>query len=112
MTNWIPHPTILSGEIVELIPLEKEHIQELEILAKDNRIWEFYSYSGADSAKLRNVLTEALDEREKGNQYPFVIFYKPSSKLIGSTRFMNVHSDHRKLEIGATWLHPDFWSTA
>jgi hypothetical protein len=27
-TKWIPYPTILEGETVDLIPLEKEHFEE------------------------------------------------------------------------------------
>lgn len=27
--KWISYPTILEGETVELIPLEKEHLEEL-----------------------------------------------------------------------------------
>jgi RimJ/RimL family protein N-acetyltransferase len=38
--------------------------------------------------------------------------YKQTGKIIGSTRFMDIQSRHKKLEIGWTWLHPDYWATA
>ena len=58
-----------------------------------------------------NIFKEAIAEREKGTQFPFVIFHKVQKKLIGSTRLMSIEQPHRKLEIGWTWLHPDYWAT-
>lgn len=112
MINPLPHPTILNGNVVELIPLQKEHFTQLEALAKDARIWEFYSVNGANSSTILNALQGGLKEREKGMQYPFAIYHKEHQKLIGSTRFIDIQPLHNKLEIGWTWLHPDYWATA
>jgi len=112
MSNWLPHPIILKGEIVELRPLEKEHFNELIALAKDERIWEFYSINGAKEDRLLIALESGLIDREHGNQYPFVIYHKKEQKLIGSTRYIDIHPYHKKLEIGWTWLHPDYWASA
>jgi RimJ/RimL family protein N-acetyltransferase len=111
MKNWINHPTTLSGDIVELLPLETEHFAELEALAKDPKIWEFYVFDGTDAVTFMNVFTDALQERALGTRYPFVIFHKEQQKLIGSTHFLDIQPKHRKLEIGSTWLHPDYWAT-
>jgi RimJ/RimL family protein N-acetyltransferase len=112
MSNWINHPTTLPGENVDLIPLDKTHFEELAGLARDQRIWEFYPMDGTDPAKFVHMYATALVEREKGNQYPFVIFHKGAGKIIGSTRYLDIQPAHRKLEIGWTWLHPDYWATA
>ncbi len=112
MTHPIPHPTILKGGLLELIPLQNEHFVELEALAKDARIWEFYSVNGANSNTILKALQNGLDERERGTQYPFVIYHKKHQKIIGSTRFIDIQPQHNKLEIGWTWLHPDYWATA
>ncbi len=111
MANWIPYPLTLTGETVELISLEKNHFAELDTLAKDKRIWEFSLSDNTDSVVMLEVLNLALIEREDGNQYPFAIFHKQHKKLIGSTRFLEIEPKHRKLEIGATWLHPTYWAT-
>lgn len=108
----IPHPTILVGNIVELRPLQPEHFAELEALAKDKRIWEFYAVDGSNSKTILPALQAGLDDREKGVQYPFVVYHKAQQKLIGSTRFIDIQPLHNKLEIGWTWLHPDYWATA
>jgi RimJ/RimL family protein N-acetyltransferase len=112
MDHWINDLISLAGETVTLIPLNKDHLPELSILAKDNRIWEYYAFDGSDSKIFMNVYTAALNEKEKGNQFPFVIFHNVDNKIIGSTRCLDIQRLHKKLEIGATWLHPGYWATA
>jgi RimJ/RimL family protein N-acetyltransferase len=111
MTDWIKHPTTLSGQTIDLISLEKTHFAELETLAKDKRIWEFYPFDGTNSENFINAFETALIERESGNQFPFVIVNKQNNKIIGSTRYLDIQPKHKKLEIGWTWLHPDYWAT-
>lgn len=107
--HWITYPTSLSSDIIELIPLEKEHFPELIELSKEEKIWEFYLFDGADTEVLTSVLHQTLLDREKGTQFPFVIYHKQDKKIIGSTRLMDIQQAHKKLEIGATWLHPAYW---
>jgi RimJ/RimL family protein N-acetyltransferase len=33
-------------------------------------------------------------------------------KIVGSTRFANIEREHRRAEIGWTWLNPAYWRTA
>jgi RimJ/RimL family protein N-acetyltransferase len=112
MANWIQHPITLEGQLIQLITLNKDHFSELEVLATDKRIWQFYVYNGTDSNRFRSVLKSAMDEMMNGTQLPFVIYHKVEKKIIGSTRLMDIQPTHRKLEIGSTWLHPDYWGTA
>ena len=65
--HWVKYPTTLLGEIVDLIPLEKEHFEALETLAKDKRIWAFYAYDGSNPQVFSNILNSALDERDAGS---------------------------------------------
>ena len=111
MNNWIKHPTELKGDLVELLPLDTSHFAELYELAKEPSIWEFLPTNCSDKTKFTNAYNEALIEREKGNHYPFVILNKKTKKLIGSTRLFDIHPKDKKLEVGWTWLHPDFWAT-
>jgi RimJ/RimL family protein N-acetyltransferase len=91
--------------------LNKDHFSELEVLASDKRIWQYYVYDGSDGVRFKAVMKAAVDDMLKGTQLPFVIYHKKEKKIIGSTRFMDIQSVHRKLEIGSTWLHPDYWGT-
>lgn len=109
MAHWIEHPVTLDGEHVQLITLNKDHFSELEVLADDKRIWRHYVYDGTNSSRLRETLKAALTDMLNGTQLPFVIYHRSEKRLIGSTRFMDIQASHKKLEIGSTWLHPDFW---
>lgn len=111
MSSWINYPTILQGQTVNLIPLEEMHFPVLEQLAKDERIWQFYPFDGTDSSRILLVLTMALAERNVETRFPFVIVHKAENKIIGSTSLLDLQPKNLKLEIGSTWLHPDYWAT-
>lgn len=111
MTHWIEAPLIIRGDTVDLISLEPQHVDELEVLARDARIWEFYGLDGSSEAVFRAEFEEAFAARENGTEFPFVIFHKKRKRLIGSTRYLQIVPEHRKLEIGWTWLSPEYWAT-
>jgi len=111
MNPWVKKQTHLAGQSVKLLPLQESHFDELADIARDERIWKFYTMNCASRVTLMHELTNALTEREKGTQFPFVIFHNEHQKIIGSTRFLLLQPVHRKLEIGWTWLHPDYWAT-
>ncbi len=110
--NWIKPSTILTGSLVELIPFETKHFAQLELLAREEKIWEFIPVDMHTTEKCFYVYSRATRNRDNGSEFPFSIFHKQLNRIIGSTRLMNIEHENRKLEIGWTWLHPDFWSTA
>jgi RimJ/RimL family protein N-acetyltransferase len=112
MTNWVKYPVIIEGVNLWVIPLEKSHLSELSKLASDTRIWEFYPFDGSNENRFLEIYNNFIEEREKGMKYPFVIINKRNNKIIGSTSFLDIQMNHRKLEIGATWLHPNHWGTS
>ena len=109
---WVPHPTILHGQQVDLLPLEENHFEELLEAASDKRIWEFYVGDWSVREKFFKIYYGSLALREKGWEYPFVIVHKPTNKIIGSTRFLDIVPYDKRLEIGGTWLIPEYWATS
>ncbi len=110
--NWIPHPTFLHGEIVDLIPLEESHFDDLHQAATDKRIWEFYPGDWSVKENFLRVYKGVLNRRENGEEYPFIIYHKSTTKIIGSTRLMDIVKRDNRLEIGGTWYLPEYWATA
>jgi len=108
---WITHPSTLKGESVDLLPLEKEHFEELFVAASDKKLWEYIPLNCSNKDTFNSAYTAALDEREMGNQYPLVVYHKPTKKLIGSTRFLDIQPKDLKLEIGWTWIVANYWAT-
>lgn len=109
--QWINHPAILKGETVDLIPLEKEHFERLFVAASDKELWKLIPTDCSVKETFYSAYNFALAEREKGNQYPFVIYHKPTNRFIGSTRLFEIFPADRKLEIGWTWISKEFWGT-
>jgi RimJ/RimL family protein N-acetyltransferase len=58
------------------------------------------------------VYKGSLAKREKGTEYSFVVVDKQSQKIIGSTRLLDINKYDRWLEIGGTWLKPEYWASA
>lgn len=109
MMLWMEQPLILKGKKVVLRPLEEAHFDELLQVAKDARIWEFYSRNVADDEVLMSFLNEGLRLKEQRTQYPFTVFNKDTNKVIGTTRLGDIQQLHHTLEIGWTWYVPEVW---
>lgn len=105
----IPHPVMLSGQLVRLEALSETHFDELIIAGEDAAIWENLPVNGAVPGKLRAELRNALLHRTAGTQYPFAVIDVATGKAIGSTRFIDIFPEHNKLEIGWTWYAPAYW---
>jgi RimJ/RimL family protein N-acetyltransferase len=108
---WIKHPTILKGKTVDLIPLEKTHFDELYSAASDKELWKHIPSDCSNKEAFDKMYDFSLTEREKGNQYPFIIFHKETKKIIGSTRLFEIYPNDKKLEIGWTFIIQQYWGT-
>lgn len=58
-------------------------------------------------------VTDTLADRDIGMRLPFAIIFLAAECVIGSTGyFFESRWANRTLEIGGTWLCPDYWRTA
>ena len=97
---------------MRLEPLKAHHVEPLLKAARDPRIWEFTSNIISTVADMQKYVETALDWQNAGTAVPFVTMERASHRVIGSTRFANIDRDHRRAEIGWTWLDPEYWRTA
>lgn len=109
--NWIKPDITLGGDFVDLLPMEEKHFDELLVLAQEQRIWEFLPNDMSTIEKHRAYFYRALELKEEGGQFPFVVYHKMEKRIIGSSRYMFIDEKHRKLEIGATWYQPVYWGS-
>jgi len=95
----------LENERVLLVPLEMKHLELLMPISDQDPDLLLFSPSRFGSREfLREYFEVALNKRKAGERYPFVIYDKESSSYAGSTSFGNVSAEHRRLEIGWTWI--------
>jgi N-acetyltransferase len=100
---WI-RPVVLEGRIVRLEPLSRDHLDGLAEVAFDPNLWQYTLARPVDRAGLEAWLQTAIDNAEAGIELPFATLLRASGKPIGSSRFLNIVPEHRRFEIGWTWL--------
>ncbi|RQT16994.1 GNAT family N-acetyltransferase [Burkholderia contaminans] len=97
-------PPILTGERVELRPLDSSDRQALLDAAADGQLWNLKVTVVPGPETIDTYLDTALQGRATGTVMPFAIVDRASGRVIGSTRFWKIDRKNRKLEIGHTWL--------
>lgn len=103
-----PAPTTLEGRIVRLVPMARSHVAALREAADFPEIWEWTAAGPVHTLDdARTYVDFALGEQDAGRVIPFVTFDRATGELIGSTRFMNISAQDRRVEIGSTWIRPD-----
>jgi len=101
--RWVT-PVTLVGRIVRLEPLSESHLAGLAEVAFDPAIWRWTVARPTDLAGLRSWLEAALRNREAGTEEPFATIDQATGRPIGSTRYLSIVPEHRRLEIGWTWV--------
>ncbi|HEU5205425.1 MAG TPA: GNAT family N-acetyltransferase [Candidatus Limnocylindrales bacterium] len=101
--RWI-QPVVLEGRIVRLEPLRRAHLDGLAEVAFDPTLWQFTLARPVDRAGLEAWLETALGNAEAGTEVPFATVDRASGRPIGSTRYLAIVPEHRRFEIGWTWL--------
>jgi RimJ/RimL family protein N-acetyltransferase len=105
-------PVTLDGRRVRMEPLDlSKHWDGLRAIGLDPDLWRFTTAIIHDEAELKRYLDIALDERERGVSLPFATIDKPSGRVAGCTRYANIALEHRRLEIGWTWVGRPFRRT-
>ena len=98
--TWEGLPTRLEGRIVTLEALGPEHEDGLRTAGADPRVWRWMRVDDVD---------KWLRMMEAGSDYPFAILQ--DSVPVGSSSYLSPVPEHRRLEIGNTWMNPSTWGT-
>ncbi|KUZ82865.1 GCN5 family acetyltransferase [Burkholderia ubonensis] len=100
----LPEQPTLTGEHVELQPLDASHAQALLAAAADGQLWNLRVTVVPGPDTIDAYLATALQGRAEGTVMPFAIVERATGRIVGSTRFWKIDRKNRKLEIGHTWL--------
>jgi len=108
--EW-PTPT-LTGRVVRLEPLAPRHADDLWEASRDPLLWRWLPVVQPQTrSEWDDWIASALDRTEAGHERAFATVLLIDGKATGSTRYLNIHPEHRTLEIGWTWLAPSAWRT-
>ncbi|KVC59601.1 GCN5 family acetyltransferase [Burkholderia ubonensis] len=100
----LPEQPTLTGEHVELQPLNASHAQALLAAAADGQLWNLRVTVVPGPDTIDAYLATALQGCAEGTVMPFAIVERATGRVVGSTRFWKIDRKNRKLEIGHTWL--------
>jgi N-acetyltransferase len=100
-------PILMAGR-VRLEPLAEAHRAGLQRAADDPRIWAHMPYD-ASGAGFTGWFYRSLELALAGREAVWAVRSLGDDALVGSTRYLAIEPDHRRLEIGHTWYAPARW---
>jgi RimJ/RimL family protein N-acetyltransferase len=108
----VVRPATLEGEVVRLEPLSFDHLDGLTEVGLMPDLWRWMPERIETRGQMQAFVEAALRAQGHGDQVPFAILERASGRVIGSTRYLSIAADHRRLEIGYTWIAPAWQRTA
>ncbi|AVQ10792.1 Acetyltransferase (GNAT) domain protein [Leptospira santarosai] len=109
--SYPPEPASLLGNHVELHPLRMEHADALAKAVLDGELWKLWFTTVPSPEGMESWIAKALAEEKEKLSLPFVVRLKQNGRIVGSTRYMNIESVARRLEIGSTWYAKEVQKT-
>ena len=101
----------LENDVVQLRLIAHGDVDRILEAAKDPNIWVHMPYTLLTEEEVVQYVEKAVEEHETDQAYKFVILNKKTGKIIGSTTLFDISLQHKRLEIGHTWITPAYWRT-
>jgi Acetyltransferases, including N-acetylases of ribosomal proteins len=105
-------PVTLEGRVVRLEPLGLQHLDALCAIGLEPSLWAFTTVQITTPAQMRGYVETALAEQRAGTALPFATVERAGGTVVGTTRFANAVHEHARVEIGWTWIAPQWQRTA
>lgn len=102
-SRWVK-PVTLEGRIVRLEPLSMDHLDDLAGVAFEGDLWRWTAVQPTDVSGLRAWIEAAVATTASGSEMAFATIDPASGRAVGSSRFMSIVPEHKRLEIGWTWI--------
>lgn len=103
-----PHPfvelPVLENAHVRLEPLSHGHADDLAHAVEAGRLWEKWTTTIPSPETMAQTIEQRLDLHRAGKMVPWAIIDPATDRAVGMTTYMNLVPEHRRLEIGSTWL--------
>jgi hypothetical protein len=103
MADWPPKPSTLKGPAVTLESLRIEHVEALQVAAEDGRLWEGPFGFVPRPAHMSAYAGQALKEADEQKSLPIAVRLNDKGTVVGTTGFLNIQQNRRRMEIGFTW---------
>lgn len=103
---------VLENNCVLLRPLHLGDCDNLRYFSLNQpEIWTYSLQKAAGEENLKKYIEFAISARQRGAEYPFIVFDKKQNSYAGSTRFYDIQLQHQTLQLGFTWYGKEFQGT-
>ena len=99
-------PVTLEGRHVRLEPVSLAHVPALWRVGAYEEIWRYIPYVVHSEDEMRTYIESELAKQQAGLVVRFTTIAKTIAAPVGSTSYLNIDRQHRRLEIGGTWITP------
>ena len=103
---------VLENSRAYLRPLE---IEDMELFSSfslnEPDLWKYSLIPANGLDNLKKYINTALQNKNKKDSYPFVIYDKRTYEVAGSSRFYDYQEKHNTAQLGYTWYGKEFQGT-
>ncbi len=99
---------VLGAQGIVLKPWAEQDAERVVDSVTDPLIWKYTTEALSNKGDVVKYISRAIADREAGNRYSFAVHLKDRGEIIGSSSFGNISAKDGRVEIGWTWLAPEY----
>lgn len=99
---------VLKAWGVVLRPWVEQDVEWIIESAIDPLVWKYTTEALSNKDDVCKYVSRAIADREAGKRYSLAICLKDSDVIVGSSSFGNLSVKDGRVEIGWTWLAPEY----
>lgn len=109
--RFFPASFVLETPRVQLRLLQPEDFDAFLPITQSKDTWKYFTKDLSDEHELQSWIYVALQERAQHKRMPFTVIDVDTHEIVGSTSFGNISFYDKRVEIGWSWLGPQFLGT-
>jgi RimJ/RimL family protein N-acetyltransferase len=103
---------ILEDELVKLRPIQLEDWEHFKNLPSHSpEIWQYSLVAIQNQEDLKKYFASAIEARNAGTAYAFIVFDKLTQSFVGCTRFYDIQVPYQSTQLGYTWYDKKSWGS-
>ena len=103
--QWPLQSVTLRGFSICLVPVDYSHLDQLSRWSAEEEIWRYMTFAHlASRDEMETWIGTAMQANAHGTELNFAIIDEASGLAVGTTSFYRVVPEHKRLELGKTWL--------
>ena len=97
-------PVTLEGRYVRLEPLREDHADALIAVSMEGDLFRYFPVDLGSETAMRAFVQYSIAGAHAGTTFAFATVEKATDTVIGSTSYLAIDRQHKRLEIGGTWV--------